>query len=238
MLNVSLNDRKPNSMGQDRIMTEEKERTGCNGARPEEEELREDLDQEGSEKDDARERPVEELSKEELLEVVRGLTEKAEKNFELYLRSQAEMENLKRRHQREKEEWRRFATEKLIKEILPVVDNLEKALGHSKENNSLGSLREGVELTLKGLKEALERVGLAEVKAEGERFDPNYHEAISMQAHPEKESGKVLQELQKGYTLNERLIRPAMVVVCSGGPDQGGGDECPDNQNSGEKENG
>ncbi|MFP3928926.1 MAG: nucleotide exchange factor GrpE, partial [Desulfobacteraceae bacterium] len=185
----------------------------------------------------AEDRSLEELSREELVEVVRVLTEKAEKNFELYLRTQAEMENMKRRHQREKEEWRRFATEKLIKEILPAVDNLEKAVGHSKESDSRESLKEGVELTLKGLKEALERVGLSEIKAEGEHFDPNYHEAISMQEHPEKESGKVLQELQKGYTLNERLIRPAMVVVCSGGPDQGGGDQCPDNESSENKEN-
>jgi molecular chaperone GrpE len=170
------------------------------------------------EKKETPEKPIEKLSKAELLEKVTALQEEAEKKYDLYLRSQAEMENLKRRSKKEKEDWLKYANESLIKELLPVLDNLEKAIEHSQDGTAVDALREGVELTLKGLKDSLEKSGLKEVKALGEPFDPCFHQAVSEQEDEFVASGSILIELQKGYTLNDRLIRPAMVVVSKGGP--------------------
>ncbi len=156
---------------------------------------------------------LEELSKEELIERLKQAEERARKNFELYLRSQAEIENMKKRFQREKEDFFKFANEALIKELLPVVDSLEKALEHATEKNSIQALKEGVELTLKALRNALCKAGVEEICAVGERFDPHFHEAVSQCEDEKAEPGTVLQELQKGYLLNQRLIRPSMVVV-------------------------
>jgi molecular chaperone GrpE len=105
------------------------------------------------------------------------------------------------------------------------VDNLEMALSHSQDENSVEALREGVELTLKGLRGTLEKSGLEAVKAEGESFDPNYHHAVSEQTDKNVETGKILQELQRGYTLNKRLIRPAMVIVSKGSVEDAADDD-------------
>jgi molecular chaperone GrpE len=165
------------------------------------------------------EKPLEKMTKSELLEKINELQEASEKNHDLHLRSEAEIENIKKRNRKDKEEWVKYASETLIKEILPVMDNLEMAISHSQDENSIQALREGVELTLKGLRDVLGKSGLEEVKAEGEPFDPNYHHAVSEQADENVEAGIILQELQKGYMLKKRLIRPAMVIVSKGGPD-------------------
>lgn len=167
----------------------------------------------------AKEKPLEKMTKPELLEKINELQEESEKNHDLYLRSEAEIENIKKRNKKEKEDWVKYANETLVKEILPVIDNLEMAISHAHNENSLHALREGVELTLKGLRDTLEKSGLEEVKAEGEPFDPSYHHAVSEQEDQNVEAGIILQELQKGYTLNKRLIRPAMVVVSRGKSD-------------------
>lgn len=163
-------------------------------------------------------KPLEKMTKAELLEKVEALQEKVHKNYDLYLRSQADMENIKKRNKKEREDWVKYANETLIKEILPVMDNLEKAISHSHNENSLDALREGVELTLKGLRDTLVKAGMEQVKAEGEAFDPCFHEAVSEQEDRSVEAGMILHELQKGYILNQRLIRPAMVVVSKGKP--------------------
>ncbi|MBW1720841.1 MAG: nucleotide exchange factor GrpE [Deltaproteobacteria bacterium] len=175
-------------------------------------------------------KPPEEMSKEELIERLKGLEEEKSRIFDLYLRAQAEMENLKKRTKKEKEDWRKYANESLIKEILPVMDNLEKAVSHSGDENSMDALKQGVELTLKGLKDCLKKFGLEEVKAEGEPFDPCYHEAVSEGEDDTVKPGTVIHQLQKGYILNERLIRPAMVVVS-----KGGGDDTPDQEDASNK---
>ena len=161
-------------------------------------------------------KPIEKMSKRELSEKAEEFKEKMEANYDLYLRSQAELNNIIKRNKKEKEEWIKYSNETLIKEILPVIDNLEMALSHSNNEKSLDALREGVELTLKGLKDVLIKSGLKELKAEGEVFDPCYHHAVSEQENNEVEAGIVLSELQKGYMLNERLIRPAMVILSKG----------------------
>jgi molecular chaperone GrpE len=164
------------------------------------------------------EKHAERMTKAELSKRTHELQEDSKKNYDLYLRSQAEIENLKKRNAKDKEEWIKYSNETLIKEILPVMDNLENALSHSRDENSLEALREGVALTLKGLKETLMKSGLEEVKAEGEPFDPCFHHAVSEQEDENTRAGTILHELQKGYILNQRLIRPAMVVVSKGKP--------------------
>ncbi|MBW2094980.1 MAG: nucleotide exchange factor GrpE [Deltaproteobacteria bacterium] len=161
------------------------------------------------------EKSFEKMTKTELIQKARDLEDTAKKNYELYLRSQAEMENMRKRWQREKEEWIKFSNESLIKDLLPALDALEQAVSHCAITNEdcLDALKQGIELTLKGLKDALGKAGLEEVKAQGEAFDPNYHQAVSEMEDGSAEPGSVLSELQKGYLLNQRLLRPAMVVV-------------------------
>jgi len=156
---------------------------------------------------------LDELTKEELLGKIQELQKESEKNHDLYLRSQAEMENMKKRNRKEKQDYLKFANESLIKEMLPVLDNLEKALSHSENENTVHALKEGIHLTLKGLKDTLSKSGLEEVKALGEPFDPCFHEAVSEMNDPKAKPGIIITELQKGYVLNSRLIRPARVVV-------------------------
>lgn len=153
------------------------------------------------------------MTKTELLKNIEELQESAKKNYDLYTRSQADIDNVKKRFQKEKEELAKYSNELLIKQLLPVIDSLKKAIDHSQDKKSTDALREGVELTLKGLMDTLEKAGLEKVKAMGEHFDPNFHEAISELEDNTKESGIVLKELQNGYILNQRLIRPALVVV-------------------------
>ena len=178
----------------------------------------EELKEQPSERDkegdnEEREIPLEKMTKGQLLNKVKEVQETADKNFDLYVRSQAEIDNLKKRFQKDKTELCKFSNESLIKKLLSVGDNLEKAISHSKNDNSLDVLGKGVELTLKGLMDTLEREGLESVKALGEPFDPNFHEAVSELQDNSAKPGTVIQELQKGYTLNQRLIRPAMVIV-------------------------
>jgi len=173
---------------------------------------------EGPQKEDRKveEKPLEKMKKTELLKKIRKLKEESEKNYDQYLRSKAEIENIVKRNKKEKEEWVKYSNDILIKDILPVMDNLEMAISHSRNDDSFDALKEGVELTLKGLKDTLIKSGLEELKAEGEPFDPCFHHAVSEQDNEDVEAGIVLKELQKGYTLNQRLIRPAMVILSKG----------------------
>jgi len=168
---------------------------------------------------ETKEKPLAKMTKPELLEKIKELKEESKKNFDLYLRSQADIENIKKRNKKDKDDWIRYSNETLIKEMLPVIDNLEKAISHSQNENSFDALKEGVKLTLKGFMDTLVKSGLEEVKAQGEPFDPSYHQAVSQQEDNNVEVGVILEELQRGYTLNERLIRPAMVVISKGKPD-------------------
>jgi len=157
--------------------------------------------------------PLSEMTKKQLIERISEVQALADSNMDNYLRSQAEMENMKKRFQKDKQELIKYGNETLTKQLLPVADNLEKALDHSKDEKSLEALREGVDLTLKGLLDVLEKAGVEVVKSVGEPFDPNFHEAVSEQADESAAPGTVVKELQKGYLLNQRLIRPAMVIV-------------------------
>jgi molecular chaperone GrpE len=159
---------------------------------------------------------VEEMTKQELLKEVKDTEKKSQENYDLYMRTYAEMENIKRRGIKERQELSKYANESLIKEILPVIDNLQKAISHAQNDKNPSGLVEGIELTLDGLMATLEKAGLKKVEAEGRPFDPNFHEAISKQIDDKIAPGHVIIELQKGYVLNGRLIRPSMVVISEG----------------------
>lgn len=162
---------------------------------------------------------VEEMTKQELLERLRDAEKKSQENYDLYMRTYAEMENIKKRGMKEREDLARYANESLVKEILPVIDNLQKALSHAQNDENPSGLLEGVELTLDALMKTLQKAGLREVEAEGKPFDPNLHEAISKQIDDTVAPGHVIRELQKGYVLNGRLIRPSTVVISEGNGD-------------------
>jgi len=157
---------------------------------------------------------LEEMTQEQLIEKLEAAREEAGRNFETYLRVAAELENIKKRHLRDREETRKFSNETLIKNLLAVVDNLEQALVHSEgDSDTVACVTEGVQLTLKGLMDILAKEGLVRVKSVGEPFDPNFHEAVSEMPDASAEPGTIIHELQSGYLLNGRLIRPAKVVV-------------------------
>ena len=148
-----------------------------------------------------------------LLAKYRELEDELSEAQERVLRTAADAENFKKRLQREKEEQTRYANESLMRELLPVIDNLERALEHSEAGADQGGLLEGLNMTLKGLLDTLTRFGCTPVEAAGKPFDPNFHEAVSQEESADHEPNTVLRELQKGYMLKERLLRPAMVLV-------------------------
>jgi molecular chaperone GrpE len=137
----------------------------------------------------------------------------AQENYDRALRLAADMENLKKRLEREKADLLQFANENLIKELLPVVDNLELALEHGRQAGTPAPFLEGIELVQQGFLKALARFGVTPLVAVGQPFDPVYHNAVMQEAAPEVPNCSVLKELQKGYLLHNRLLRPAMVVV-------------------------
>ncbi len=139
---------------------------------------------------------------------------KAEEEHDALLRARAEIENMRRRHEQELEKARKYALERFAQELLPVVDSLEMGVEAAQaENATLDKVREGTELTLKMLLNVLEKFGIEAVHPHGEPFNPELHQAMSTQESAEHAPNTVMNVMQKGYTLNERLIRPAMVVV-------------------------
>jgi molecular chaperone GrpE len=148
----------------------------------------------------------------QLAEVERENKELKEKNDQL-LRHVADIENFKKRLEKERADLREFANESLIKDLLPVVDNLELAINHGRQQDSGAALLEGVENVLKGFLQVITKFGATPIQALGEKFDPAFHNAVMQQEDDSVADQTVIQELQKGYLLKNRLLRPAMVVV-------------------------
>lgn len=143
-----------------------------------------------------------------------ALKAKLKQQEEAVLRSLAEQENIVRRCERDVSHARKYAVEKLVLELLPVIDSLEKALEMTDDSEkSTQSMREGIRLTLKLFHEVMVKQGIEVVDPKGESFNPELHEAMVMQASNEVAEGTVLEVFQKGYRLNQRLVRPAKVVV-------------------------
>lgn len=143
-----------------------------------------------------------------------SLQAKADENWDRYLRAMAEADNIRKRASRDIEHAHKFALENFSKDLLAVKDSLEMGLAAS-DTADAESLLAGSEATLKLLAGSLERFGISEIDPEGEPFDPERHEAMTMQPSAEVEPGSVLTVIQKGYVLNGRLLRPARVIVAS-----------------------
>ncbi len=153
-------------------------------------------------------------SREELISLLKQKESEAKENRERMLRYAAEVENLKKSFKREKEEYFKYALETFIKEFLPFVDNLERAIEAANKTNDVKTLTEGIELTLKGLFKTLEKFGLKQFEAViGENFQPEFHEALMVEETHEHSDGTIVRTFQKGYTLHNRVIRPALVAV-------------------------
>ena len=153
-------------------------------------------------------------------ETIAELSAKADENWDRYLRTAAELENVRKRATRDVENARRFALERFAGELLNVRDSLELGLATGSEA-SVEALMAGSTATLKLLNSTMEQFGVVELDPHGEPFDPEFHEAMTMQPSADVEPGSVLAVYQKGYTLNGRLLRPARVVVAQAPPDDG-----------------
>ncbi|GLQ75056.1 nucleotide exchange factor GrpE [Vibrio sp. vnigr-6D03] len=139
---------------------------------------------------------------------------KVKEQQESVLRAKADVENMRRRSEQEIDKARKYALNKFSEELLPVIDNLERAIqAADAENEVIKPFLEGVELTHKTFVDVVSKFGLKEINPEGEAFNPEFHQAMSIQESPDHESNMVMLVMQKGYELNGRVIRPAMVMV-------------------------
>lgn len=156
-----------------------------------------------------------ETGPDEIQALLEDARSKADEHWNQCVRLQAELDNLRKRAERDVANAHKFALEKFANDLLPVKDSLEMGIAAAAEDTEIDpvKLREGSELTLKMLADAMARFGIQEVDPAGEKFNPEYHEAMSIQERSDVEPNTVVTVIQKGYTLNDRLIRPAMVMV-------------------------
>ena len=162
------------------------------------------------------------LSAEEYEQLKNAKAESDEKQKQM-LYKMAEYDNLKKRADREKKDFLKYANESLVKDLVPVLDSIDQAVGAAQEAEietaeGFTALREGVELIQKQLLGSLEKRGVSVIDTEGEIFDPQKHEAVSMAPSDNVPQNNIIQAFQKGYTLHDRVIRPSMVVVSNGNP--------------------
>ncbi|SIN77472.1 molecular chaperone GrpE [Sulfurivirga caldicuralii] len=183
-------------------MSEENKNTQQNPEAPSAEEAIQDLEQ------------AEAQVEQDLEKALQEAKQQAADHWEQLLRVKADMENLRRRTRIDVENAHKFALEKFVNALLPVVDSLEMGIqaAHN-ENATIDSLREGMEMTLKLLLDTMAEFGVERINPEGEAFDPQKHEAMTMVPVADKEPNTVIEVVQKGYSLNDRLVRPARVVV-------------------------
>ncbi|HCI7343499.1 TPA: nucleotide exchange factor GrpE [Staphylococcus aureus] len=163
---------------------------------------------------------IEETSDENVIEEIdpkdqkiNELQQLADENEEKYLRLYAEFENYKRRIQKENEINKTYQAQRVLTDILPAIDNIERALQIEGDDETFKSLQKGVKMVHESLINALKDNGLEVIKTEGEAFDPNIHQAVVQDDNPDFKSGEITQELQKGYKLKDRVLRPSMVKV-------------------------
>lgn len=163
---------------------------------------------------------IEETSDENVIEEIdpkdqkiNELQQLADENEEKYLRLYAEFENYKRRIQKENEINKTYQAQRVLTDILPAIDNIERALQIEGDDETFKSLQKGVQMVHESLINALKDNGLEVIKTEGEAFDPNIHQAVVQDDNPDFESGEITQELQKGYKLKDRVLRPSMVKI-------------------------
>lgn len=163
----------------------------------------------GQQEDDGQE-----LSAEALSQKIESLEQELVSAKDQALRTAAEAQNVKRRAEQEVEKARKFALEKFSSGLLEVVDNLERAMSSAdRDNEALAPILEGIDLTYKSFIDTLAKFQVEQIDPMGEPFDPQFHQAMTMVPNPDMEPNTVMDVMQKGYTLNGRLLRPAMVVV-------------------------
>ena len=159
---------------------------------------------------------TEEVTIESLQEKLAAAEAKADDNWDQLVRNRAEMENIRRRSERDLANAHKFALEKFAQELLPVIDSMEMGVAAAMDENAdVSKLREGTEMTLKMFETAIEKFGIKGVHPHGETFNPEHHQAMTMIDSPEHDPNTIIDVMQKGYLLNDRLVRPAMVVVAS-----------------------
>lgn len=157
---------------------------------------------------------VQELTEEQKLqEEIAKLQARVEEEEAKYLRLLADMDNMRRRQAAEREAAQKYRAQALVTDLLPVLDNFERALQVEATSEEAVSLVKGVDMVYRSLLEAVKKEGLEVIPAEGEAFDPNVHQAVMQESDADKASGIVLREMQKGYQLKDRVIRPSMVSV-------------------------
>ena len=152
-------------------------------------------------------------SLEELARALENARRDAQEHKDMALRARAELENVRRRAERDVANAHRYGLDRFVNEFLPVRDSLELGISAAGDDVGVEQVREGMELTLKLMTTAFDKLGVEVIDPSGEPFDPELHQAMSMQEGEEGQSGSVLNVVQKGYRLNERLVRPALVVV-------------------------
>jgi molecular chaperone GrpE len=149
----------------------------------------------------------------------RSLEEEIKAAQDRYLRLAAEFENYKKRAQKDQAEYAKYANERLLRELLPVLDNLQRALQHAQQSGSTNGLIEGVELTCKQYLEVLSRFGVRPIPSVGLPFDPALHQAVATVDPKRQAPNTIVEEYEKGYFLHDRVLRPATVTVAASGPD-------------------
>ena len=152
---------------------------------------------------------------ERLIQENESARQAAQEEHDRYLRALADFANYKRRREEDQATWTRIANQEIILALLPIIDNFERALQAAQENRNSEALAEGVSLTLRQLQEMLTREGVEPIEAVGREFDPNLHEAIMRVEADDVPDNTVVEELQKGYTLGQRVLRPAQVKVAT-----------------------
>ncbi|MDY4022919.1 MULTISPECIES: nucleotide exchange factor GrpE [Staphylococcus] len=170
-------------------------------------------DSDNSSNDSSNEESSEETAVDPKDEEIQQLQLKANENEEKYLRLYAEFENYKRRIQKENETNKTYQSQRVLTDILPTIDNIERALQIEGDDESFKSLQKGVQMVHESLLRALKDNGLEEIETKGQAFDPNFHQAVVQDDNPDFKSGDITQELQKGYKLKDRVLRPSMVKV-------------------------
>lgn len=166
-------------------------------------------DNEGAQKDNLEEDDVSRELKKELAEA----QEESKNYYDKYLRALAELENTRKRAARDKEEYLKYSSIPLIKRLLPIIDDLERALDTSADNQDYGILKKGLEMIAKNLNQVIEDEGVNSIEALGKPFDPQYHQPLIVEESGEYPENTVIEQMQTGYILNDRVIRPSLVKV-------------------------
>lgn len=146
-------------------------------------------------------------------EELEQLRKQADENYQRYLRTQADFDNFRRRARQEKEDLAKYASQKLVESLVPIIDNFDRAIQSSKETQDFDGLVKGIDMVFRQFEGVLQSEGVKQIESVGQPFNPEFHQAIMQVETDEYEEGIVVEELQKGYMLNDRVIRPAMVKV-------------------------